>query len=494
MGSTGQRLFLFTTLGVGYYIYRNALREVIFQNQNTFLNSPLLSQLRSQNYTIVGQNRVLIGNPVNKTYDSSRERIIIIGGGVIGLSTAYYLAKLKKYDVILLEKNDTFTQSSAQENGGVLCPSQCYPQTTTEFFLEGLKSFTTGETSIKFSFKMFIERYFTIWFSNYLLNMNNSANLQGTKKLANLASAGMEEIHSLNQEIEFQEMCNMTSKGTIQVFSDPESKKSQIELLRDAGISIKELDKYQLAQLEPALKTGLEKFEYGYVGSADTNININNFTNKIAQISEINGVTLFTGAEFHRFLFHKESNKMIGVITSQGIILCDKVVVASGIKSKDIAHKLGVRLPLLSFKQYSAIANIPENKTLSHTIVDDKTKTYVSPLASKYLISGLSDFGYDVETIDDDRVQYLIRGTKTKIGEFDTSRMDVWASTKALSADDVPIIGQLPQYENIYVNTGHGNKGLTLALGSGKLMSEIIDSRARKEVEEDFSLDRFYLI
>lgn len=341
---------------------------------------------------------------------------------------------------------------------------------------------------------MLIERYFTIWFSNYLLNISSTANVQGAKKLAYLANASMDEIQTLNQEIEFKDMCNMTSKGTIQVFSDLESKKGEIEALRDAGISIRELDKHQLVQLEPALKTGLEKFEYGYIGPADTNININNFTNKLAQISEINGVTFFTGAEFHRFLFHKESNKMIGVITSQGIILCDKVVVASGVKSKDIAHKLGVRLPLLGFKQYSAIANIPEDKTLSHTIVDDKTKTFVSPLRNKYLISGLSDFGYDVEAIDDDRVQYLIRGTKTKIGEFDTSRMDVWASMKALSADDVPIIGPLPKYENIYVNTGHGNKGLTLALGSGKLMSEIIDSRARKEVEEDFSLDRFYLV
>lgn len=495
--TTAQRILLIGSLGVGYFLYRNALREVIYQNQNTFLNSELISQLKAQNFTVVGQNRVLIGNPINKSYDSSRERIVILGGGLAGLGTAYYLAKLKKYDVILLEKNDNFLQIASGAHGGVICPSQCYPQTNASFLFNGIRSFFSNDTPVKFSYRAFFERNITIWLANYFLNLSESSQVRDSKKLAHLAKLSMEEISILNQEIEFNEICNMTSKGTLQLYSTKKSKesnKSKIEAIKASGVSIRELDQDQLVQLEPALADSLVKYECGYVGPMDTNVNMNNFGEKLAQICEINGVTLFPGAEFHRFLFQKETNQMIGVITSQGIILCDKVVIASGIRSKDMAYKLGVRLPLLSLKQYSVTANMPENKTLMHNLVDDRTRTFLSPLNRKYLITGHGDLGFDVENIQDDRIQYLVNGAKAKIGEFNSENIDVWANLRTLSSDDVPIIGPLPKYENIYINAGHGTKAVTLALGSGKVVADIIDGRHKHELELDYSLSRFYLV
>ena len=497
MGSKVQRIFLIGSLGVGYFLYRNALREVIFQNQNTFLNSTLLSQFQDQNYTVVGQNRVLIGNPINKSYNPSRERIVVLGGGIAGLSTTYYLSKLKKYDVILVEKNEDFLQVPNDINGGVLAPSQCFPQTNGSFFYNGMKSLLLSETPVRFSARVFFERFITIWISNYFYNLVKKSDVQNCEKLAHLAQLGMEEVTALNNEIQLNELCNMTSKGTIRLYSkmkDLEENKSKIEAIKASAISIRELDQDQLIQLEPALRSALEKYEYGYVGSMDTNVDINSFSQKFAQIAEINGAVLFKGAEFHRFLIQKETNKIVGVITSQGVVLCDKVVVASGINTKEMIHKLGVRVPILGLKEYTIAAHIPQNKNLSYNLVDDKTGVFISKFKGKYFISGGNDMGSSTDFIQDKQVQYLVKAARKKVGEFDSTNIDVWSNIRALSADDVPILGPIPNYGNVYLNTGHGNKGLTLALGSGKVLSDIIDGRVKKDTELAYSINRFYLI
>ena len=497
MSTKVQRLILLGGLGIGYFIYRDTLQKVTYQNQNTFLNSSLLSQLQSQNYTVVGQNRVLIGNPINKSYDVNRERIVILGGGIVGLTTAYYLSRLKKYDVILIEQNDTFEQGSEVASNGIIYPSQCFPQTDVSFVANALKSMYSKDTPIKFSWRGLLERNISIWFSNYFLGLGGGSQLQATRKLAHLANLSMEEINLLNIEMELKQLCEMTAQGTIQLYSTQkvmEMYRNRIDTLKNAPISIKELDQDQLLQLEPALEFGDKKFESGYLGAMDTNINVSKLNNKLAQIAEINGVTLMPGTEFHRFLFQQENQKMIGVITGQGIILCDKVVIAGGIKSKEIAHKLGIRVPILGSQEYAITANMPENRKLSHNLTDDKTKSFLSSLHRKYFIKGCCDFGYDVSPIRDERIQYLIKGAKAKVGDFDSENLNVWANIKSLSADDVPIIGALPKYENVYLNTGHGNKGLTLAFGSGKVLSEIIEGKAKKNIEADYSLGRFYLV
>lgn len=497
MGSKAQRFILIGSLGVGYFIYRNALREVIYQNQNTFLNSSLLAQLKSQNYTVVGQNRVLIGSPINKTHDTSRERIVILGGGIVGLSTAYYLAKLRKYDVVLIEKNDDFEPGRDGSSAGLIIPSQCTPQTTSSFLANGLKSLYSNDVPVKFSWSVLFERNISIWLTNYFMSIFGDTPIKNTQKLGYLAHLGMEEISTLEQELELKGLCDMISKGTIQLYSDKkniEGHRKQLDALKSAGVSLRDLDQDQLMLQEPALRSGLQKYEYGYIGAGDTNVNASKLTRKIAQISEMNGTTLAPGTEFQRFLFQQETNRIVGIITSQGIILCDKIVIAGGLKSKDIVHKLGIRLPVLASQEYTITANRPEDKVLSHTLVDDQTKSYVSPLKGKYLISGGSDLGFDVNQIQDERVQYFVNATKSKIGEFDSENLEVWSKLRGLSADDVPIIGTIGRYDNVYVNTGYGNKGLTLALGSGKVLSEMIDGRVKKNVEEDYSINRFYLV
>jgi hypothetical protein len=88
-----QKKILFTTLALGYFGYRKALQHVIFSNQNVFLSQESINDLKTNNYVYVGPNRVLIGSPLNDSYGSRKNRIVIIGGGLIGASTAYELSK-----------------------------------------------------------------------------------------------------------------------------------------------------------------------------------------------------------------------------------------------------------------------------------------------------------------------------------------------------------------------------------------------------------------
>jgi len=205
---------------------------------------------------------------------------------------------------------------------------------------------------------------------------------------------------------------------------------------------------------------------------------------------------ILPNTEFVKFVFEENHKNVVkGVLTNAGVIMCDKVVVASGNDTKSVLDTVGVRLPLMPIKGYTITVGIPENQApLIHNVCDDESKIYVTTLGNYYRISGCAELSGRDYKIYEARTQLLLNGAMKKLGNLDQKSASYWTGFRPMSPDDVPIIGKVKGFENLYLNTGQGSKGLTLSLGSARLLSEIMGEKETSVNQKEYSLDRFYLI
>jgi len=493
-----RRLLVLAGLGGGYFLYRKALTHVIYQNQNVFLNAELVEELKQKNVADVGGNRILIGSPHNKTYNSSKKRIVIIGGGLVGAASAYELSKNPEYDVILIEKHEQVGNETSFANGTIISPSLCYPWTSKLLLSKVFKSiFSSSDHSVSLSYNLLFEKYIFTWVLNLLFNLSDDKIESSCRRLIRLALEGNKELETMKQKNKLDDELDMSSMGTIYLYPTEEFYKSD-EGLRSVkskyGVSFKEMGYDELIKNEPFLKNVKDPIKKAAVSYNDSNADSLKMTQFLCEMAKRNGAIIDIGNEFQRFMFDRKSN-LLGVVTSQGAIICDKVVIAGGYSSKDMIHKLGIRLPLIPVQGYTfTVPNKDHAKTpLKHTIVDDSGLVFLAPVKDKIRISGIADIG-KVNEFDSKRLDTLVKAAKKYIPDIDANEGVSWTQVRPFTPDDVPIIGNLPGHENIYINTGHGSKGLTLCIGSGKILKDIIENRQKNDIEKDYSIKRFYLI
>jgi D-amino-acid dehydrogenase len=192
-------------------------------------------------------------------------------------------------------------------------------------------------------------------------------------------------------------------------------------------------------------------------------------------------------------LVERSINKVIGVVTNNGTILCDKVVVAAGYTSKNIIDLLGIRLPLLPVQGYSFTIDNTKKILLNHLISEDAGLAHIAPLKNKLRISGIADIG-SINDFDQERLNLLLKSAEKYTGPIDSSTGKSWIGVRPLTPDDVPVIGPIPGYPDIILNTGHSSKGLTLSLGSAIAVRNMLEGKDKEKLEKDYSLNRFYLI
>lgn len=497
MISQHRNKLLLLTLTVGYFGYRKALKQVIFENQNVFLNEESIEDLKQKNYVNIGGNRMLIGSIMNQTYRPEKKRIVIIGGGLIGASTAYELSKNPQYEVFMIEKHEEVGQETSKMNGTLICPSLSLPWISSSVLKKCVLSIINPEMPVSFSYKIFTEKYFGTWLLNSYKNLTESGLKEATRKLGYLAKSSMEEFKKLDKNYNYKDYTDRTSIGTLKVFTS-EANFNSNQFYRDAvsehGFKFDKLTYDEVKKIEPNLGETNYKFQFASLNKDDSNADSFKSTKLLADIAERNGAVIFKDVNFQRFLFERNSSKLIGVVTSQGTLLCDKVIISAGYYSKSIIDLLGIRLPLIPIQGYTfTIPNTKYKQNFRHNICDENGFVFLAPIKDKIRISGLADIGVNKE-FDQKRLDLLINESKKIIGEFDETAGTHWYGVRPFTPDDVPIIGRVTGHNEIYLNTGHSSKGLTISLGSATLLSSIIENKAPEQLIKDYTIDRFYSI
>jgi D-amino-acid dehydrogenase len=417
-------------------------------------------------------------------------RVVVIGAGVIGVATAYYLYQ-NGHQVVVVDRNRQPALGTSFANGGLLTPSMPEPWNAPGCWRTLLTSLIRSDTPLKLHLREIPA--LLGWGSKFLWNSRSSLfqhNTQTNLQLALLSLRSMADIR-LSTGIAY----DAASRGTLRIFRDRDSQAVAIRNgsgLASFGLRYEPLSPSEVCAIEPMLApiasdlVGGIRYPDDEVGDAQI------FTSALTDYLRLKGV---------QFLFDKVVDSFVrtsgGEIAAIGCspehIEGDAFVIASGYQSPALTRWLGFDLPIRPAKGYSVtFATAPKNSALNIPVVDDDLHAAIVPIGEKIRLAGTAEFaGADLK-ISQARVRNLLHLMRSVLpeAEFEPAAGVAWTGLRPMSADGVPIIGRTP-VSNLFVNTGHGHLGWTMAAGSGQLLAALINGDSLSLSAVPYGLERF---
>ena len=395
-------------------------------------------------------------------------KIIVLGAGIIGVTTAYFLAE-KGHEVEVIEKSAAAaTDGASFGNGAQLSYSKTYPLSNFGTLAKLPKLLFSSDTPIHFHT---LEPRFLRWGIHFLQECFNTE--ENAKEVLEIALKSRELVHSLVQrhEINFDYL----RAGKMFVFADNKDFDHAAKSAHDIkkhGIEHKVINPDEAVKIEPALHT-LKRSMVGAIYSPiDESGDAKKFADEMVRITTEMGVKYHFG---HEILELKESSvKVESVITNKSEFKADKFVVCTGVETVLLLKKLGIYLPIYPMKGYSITAKATENAP-KVSITDEARRIVYSTIGDRLRVAGVAEFGGFNKKINRKIVDGIIDAAKASFPDAaDYSVITEWAGLRPMTASTVPIIARENKFGNLYYNTGHGMLGWTLACGSAQKLANLI--------------------
>lgn len=413
-------------------------------------------------------------------------RVVIIGGGIIGLSSAFYLHEAG-YEVTVLDKGDFFNNCS-YGNAGYVCPSHFIPMATPGIVKQGLKWMLDSKSPF------YVQPRLSLSLIDWGLKFMRSA----TPEKVEAAARPLKDIAVISQ-LEYERWAKIPNfrfayehKGLLEIFQTEavaEHARHTVEKGKELGLDVDLLTYEQLKELEPdTAVNGLGAIFF----KCDAHLYPNKLMKGLINLMRIRGIKMIAGEEVIEF--KTESNKVTKVITSMAVHEADVVVIATGSWSREIAAMLDTKIPLVAGRGYSiTLENSPYK--LNHPAILVEGRTAVTPMdGNKIRFGGTMEITSTKTPPRLKRVQGILDAVKRFFPEFDIpmpAKENIWYGFRPCSADGLPYIGRVKKWKNVVVATGHSMLGLSLGAGTGKLVSEIIDEQPLSMDITPFTVERF---
>lgn len=405
-------------------------------------------------------------------------RIIVMGAGVIGVTTAYYLAQ-EGHEVVVVDKMSEVGQDATGGNAGLIAPGHSFAWASPQAPKMLLKSLRGEKTAIRV--KLSANPRFLWWGMQFMRECTKKrARINTLAKLA-LCQYSQGEMDKLAdaEAIDYQH-----EQGAVYVYRDQaelELGLAKMELLRSNGQHLEVLDAAGLGELDPAFAQSPIKVAGAIYGTTDATGNSEVFTKALVERCKKLGVEFRLGVEVKKL--HADGKRITAAETSEGFLEGDRFVLALGIMSPFISRTVGQSLPIYPAKGYSLTVGVKNAESAPHVGgVDEKTLVAWSRQGDELRISSTAEFdGYDRGFDKDDFSNIL--GTARQLfpeaADWDTARMR--SCMRPMTPDGPPIIGLGKKHSNLFYNTGHGHMGWTMACGSSRILVDMMSGR-RPEV------------
>ena len=410
--------------------------------------------------------------------------VIVIGGGVVGVCTAYYMNKAG-INVTLLEQN-RICSGSSWGNAGWLVPSHSVPLARPGSVTQGLKWMLNPESPF------YIKPRPSLDLINWLLRFRRAANLSSLRKvLGPLVELGEVSLQ-LYAELEKEETSlnsYYAQKGLIALYATTDWLKEGIEeahLLSEFSVHSQTLDTEQVLDMEPAVKPTIAGGVY-YPNEA--HVKPDDLVKGLASIIDERGAKIHENTAVTGF--STSGGKIKSVLTTNGIFTADEVVLATGAWSPRVAQELKLDLPIQPAKGYSISFEEITNPPLFPLMLAE-SKVGVTPMGPVLRFAGTLELSGLNTDINNRRLGAIRRaGDKFITTDITNATEVVWCGMRPLTPDSVPIIGRTSQLDNLILATGHSMTGVTLGAVTGKLVTEIVSGQHTTVDINPFSPMRF---
>ena len=414
-------------------------------------------------------------------------RVGIVGGGAIGLCTAYYLRKLGA-DPVLIESSKLGSGCSLG-NAGWVFPSKSTPLAAPGLTLKSLKWMLRRDSPLHI--KPSALPRLAPWLMRFRSFCNLADQKRGIAALAALNEATMERYDELAADgVQFE----YSESGLLMAYHDfdeAEATRKEVELVAAAGVtsgtaSCHELNEAELYEREPMLRSG---FRFGLFLDEGRHVRPESVTAGLASSLRASGV------EIHEAVtatgFRSEKQRVTAIMTSKGDLEVDAVVLAAGAHTGSLSRMVGCPIPLVAGKGYSVTIEQPTNQ-LRQPLLLGGAMIGLSPFKGALRFAGTMELSGINRRMDATRVRSIRRQVSRAVDIPEASEGGrAWVGMRPIVPDSLPVMGKLPSRENVYVNTGHQMSGITLAPSSGwALAGLMLEGKAGVELEA-FSAERF---
>jgi len=415
-------------------------------------------------------------------------KVAVLGSGVIGVTTAYYLA-LSGHEVVVVDRQSGPALETSFANAGEISPGYASPWAAPDIPMKALKWLFMRYSPLILRPKP--DPRMIAWMFSILRNCTSARYARNKARMMRLAGHSREILIKLRDDTGIQ--YDQRMQGTLQLFRNPhqlDGMAKDIAVLRAGGVPFEILDRQGCIAAEPGLAFAHEPFVGGLRLLEDETGDCFKFTNTLADMAAAKGVQLRFGTQVHAI--ETDGRGVTGIRTNQGAIQADAYVVALGSFSPALVRPLGIRLPVYPVKGYSITAAITqENRAPVSTVMDETYKIAITRLGDRIRVGGMAEVSGFSTTLPASRRATLVRSVGSLFpdaGNLEAARF--WSGLRPMTPDGPPVIGRTA-IPNLFLNTGHGTLGWTMACGSGQVLADIISGRQPAIAVEDLSIARY---
>lgn len=400
--------------------------------------------------------------------------VLVLGAGVIGVTSAYYLAR-EGHAVTVIDRREGPGLETSFANGGQVSASHAYPWSGPGVPMKILKWLGRADAPLRFSPRLDPDQW--AWALAFLRNCTARRFTRNAERNLRLALASREALRALRREtgIAYDE----ETLGILHFFRDQASLDGVADIaerFRDWGSASRVLDRAGCVEVEPALGARADELVGGLYTPDDESGDARLFTERLADLCTGMGVTF----RYNETVTALETGRegITGVRTDRGLQRADAYVVALATASTGLLRPLGIRLPVYPVKGYSVTVPVgAQNGAPRVSLIDEENKVVYSRLGNRLRAAGTAHLaGYD-DTVDPVRARAVldvVRRQFPNAGAFD--RTEFWAGLRPMTPDGGPIITRT-RFDNLYLNTGHGTLGWTMCCGSAQVLAGLVAGR-----------------
>jgi len=403
-------------------------------------------------------------------------KIVVVGGGIVGVTTAYYLAA-DGHAVTLLEREQELATLASAGNAGLIAPGHSFAWASPSAPMELLRSLAVDDTALRVN-PLKAPAMFG-WGLRFLRECSDERAVKNTLvklRLAQYSQTRLDEL-SAAEQIDY---CDV-HRGCLYIYRDRarfEAGVKKMKLLQDHGQKQSVLDVDGVAQIEPVFEKVQNKIAGGIYGETDASGDSVKLTLELAERCRKMGVRLERGSGVDRLAV--QGGRVRAAVTARGEVEADVFVLAAGIHSAALSRSVGVRIPVAPAKGYSATFPIKGSGAEAPTVggVDEQLLVAWCRMGDRLRLTGSAEFtGYETSYSERDFKSIMRLGRDLFPEAADYEHGSFRACNRPMTPDGPPILGTA-KYPNLYYNTGHGHMGFTMACGSSKIVADLIAGRA----------------
>ena len=415
-------------------------------------------------------------------------RVLVLGSGVVGTASAYYLARAG-FEVVVVDRQPAVAMETSFANAGQVSPGYASPWAAPGVPLKAMKWLLQRHAPLAIKLTGDVDQY--LWMAQMLRNCTAARYAVNKERMVRLSEYSRDCLDELRAETGIA--YEGRQLGTTQLFrtqAQLDAAAKDIAVLERSGVPYELLDRAGIARVEPALAKVAHKLSGALRLPNDQTGDCQLFTERLAEMAVELGVEFRFGQHIQRL--EHAGDRLAGVWIDGKLETADRYVLAMGSYSAQMLKPLGIRAPVYPLKGYSLTVPI-SNPAMApqSTVLDETYKVAITRFDQRIRVGGMAEIaGHDLslnprrrETLE------MVVGDLFPLGG-DPAEAVFWTGLRPATPDGTPIIGATP-YRNLFLNTGHGTLGWTMACGSGRVLADLLASRRPQISTEGLDIFRY---